>query len=347
MPTPFALLLLLLPLLVHTVRLPRGGHSRTRPPHGAVVVRQNTTLPKEFGTISAAVNSLPADNSTRSIFIYPGTYLEQVNITRAGPLTIYGYTTDTRSFEHNVVTLSHASSLATAGSDDLTGTLRIHKDDFSMYNVDVRNTFGSSPTNGQAIAISAYGNRMGLYASRFFSFQDTLYANQGTQVYAKSYIEGAVDFIFGREGQAYFEGNTIASISAGCITANGRETNDSGIYILNRNTLVLGPNAAPSTSGNVFLGRPWGDYARVVFKNTYIGSHLNRALWSIWDPGDNRTDHVLFGTFEDMGPGVINDTLPDFATALTREGAENYTIATALGVDYADWVDIGYITGEL
>jgi pectinesterase len=86
-------------------------------------------------------------------------------------IQIYGYTTDVSSFTNNVVTISHASSLATAGSDDLTGTLRVHKDDFSMYNVDVRNTFGSAETNGQAIAISAYGNRMGLYASRFFSFQ--------------------------------------------------------------------------------------------------------------------------------------------------------------------------------
>lgn len=38
-----------------------------------------------------------------------------------------------------------------------------------------------------------------------------------------------MDFIFGRHGQAYFEGNTIASKGAGCITANGRQSDDSGI----------------------------------------------------------------------------------------------------------------------
>ena len=81
--------------------------------------------------------------------------------------------------------------------------------------------------------------------------KDTLYANEGTQVYLKSYIEvqdimslfrvlaglystkrfvkGAVDFIFGSKGQAYFEGNVIASKGAGCITASGREVNDSTI----------------------------------------------------------------------------------------------------------------------
>lgn len=40
-----------------------------------------------------------------------------------------------------------------------------------MYNINVQNTFGEAEENGQAIAISAYGNRMGLYASQFLSFQ--------------------------------------------------------------------------------------------------------------------------------------------------------------------------------
>lgn len=165
-------------------------------------------------------------------------------------------------FSKNVVVLAHNASLATSASDDLTGTLRIKSDNVALYNIDVRNDFGVASTNGQAIAISAYGSKFGAYACRFFSYQvrkhflihiifvkentfhqDTLYANVGTQVYLKSYIEvvilflsrmshlridqGAVDFIFGREGQAYFEGNTIASKGAGCVTANGRQTNDS------------------------------------------------------------------------------------------------------------------------
>ena len=62
--------------------------SRTVPPSGAIVVRSGTTTSGEFKTISAAVNSLPNDQSSRSIFIYPGQYNEQVYITRTGPLTV-------------------------------------------------------------------------------------------------------------------------------------------------------------------------------------------------------------------------------------------------------------------
>ena len=38
--------------------------------------------------------------------------------------------------------------------------------------------------------------------------------------------QGAIDFIFGRKGQAYFGGNTIAVKGQGCVTANGRDSND-------------------------------------------------------------------------------------------------------------------------
>jgi pectinesterase len=62
--------------------------SRTSPPSGAIVVRAGTTTSGEFSTLSSAVNSLPNDSSSRSIFIYPGTYNEQVFITRSGPLTV-------------------------------------------------------------------------------------------------------------------------------------------------------------------------------------------------------------------------------------------------------------------
>lgn len=65
--------------------------TRTVPPPGAAVVRSGTTASGEFKTLSAAVNSLPQDKSSRSIFIYPGEYKEQVYINRTGPLTVLLY----------------------------------------------------------------------------------------------------------------------------------------------------------------------------------------------------------------------------------------------------------------
>lgn len=79
--------------------------ARTVPPSGAIVVRSGTTASGEFTTISAAVNSLPNDQSSRSIFIYPGQYNEQVYITRTGPLTVLLDEWKPRSFDAQLKTV--------------------------------------------------------------------------------------------------------------------------------------------------------------------------------------------------------------------------------------------------
>ena len=61
--------------------------SRTSPPSGAIVVNPSTTTSGQFKTLSSAIASLD-DTSTKSIFIYPGTYNEQVLVDRSGPLTV-------------------------------------------------------------------------------------------------------------------------------------------------------------------------------------------------------------------------------------------------------------------
>ncbi|KAF9046510.1 pectinesterase [Panaeolus papilionaceus] len=312
--------------------------SRTSPPSGAIVVRAGTSTSGEYKTVSSAVASLPNDSSSRSIFIYPGTYNEQVYITRSGPLTIYGYTTNTMAYSANQVTIQAGVPASSAGSNDASGTLRIHKDNFKMYNVNVKNTYG---VGSQAIAISQYGSKVGLYACGFYGYQDTLYANQGTQVYLRGYIEGATDFIFGRLGSAYFGGNTIAVKANGWVTASGRESNDGGSYVFNQNTIVLASGASSSANGKVYLGRPWGGI--VIFKNTVITAPMNKALWSVWNTGDERTSNVFFAEYNTSGSGASGATRPSFARVLSASEANGYSISSAVGSDYANWVDSAYI----
>lgn len=52
--------------------------------------------------------------------------------------------------------------------------------------------------------------------------QDTVCAESGNQVYLNNYIQGAVDYIFGQHAVAWFQGNTLASIGPGAVTAAGR-----------------------------------------------------------------------------------------------------------------------------
>ncbi|KAJ7643542.1 pectin lyase fold/virulence factor [Roridomyces roridus] len=314
------------------------------PPTGSVIVRPDAQPAMgEFSNLGDAVNALPADSSSQVVFVYPGLYVGQVNVSRPGPVTIMGFTPNPLDFTNNTVVLVHNASLATGAlSDDLTGTLRLLSNNISLYNLDIRNDFGVALTNGQAIALSVQADQVGVYGCRLFSYQDTLYTNVGNNVFLRSYIEGAVDFIFGRHSIAYFEGNTIASRGAGCVTASGRELNDTGIYVFDHNKIVAASDAFPNVTGNVFLGRPWGDFARVVMKNTDIEAPMNKTIWSIWNPGDERIDFILFAEFNSSGPGVENANRPNFSTILTGDEAAQYTLPSIIP-NWGDWVDSGFL----
>lgn len=81
---------------------------------------------QNFLQVSEAVAAL--DTSTtdaQTIFIYSGTYEEQVYIPElAGPLTVYGYTEDTSSYTGNTVTITAGKGLVDEDDDDETATVR-------------------------------------------------------------------------------------------------------------------------------------------------------------------------------------------------------------------------------
>jgi len=318
--------------------------SRTTPPSGAITVGSGGT----YSTIQEAVNSLSTTSTTaQSIFIYAGTYSEQVYIpTRKADLTIYGYTEDTSSYTSNQVTITHSLSLEDASDDDETGTVRNWAPNSKIYNVNIKNTFGESSSNGQAIALSAYGSNQGYYGVGLYGYQDTLLAETGYQVYAKCYIEGAVDFIFGQEGQVWIDSTDIrVSAGGGAITASGRTSSSSdSYYVINKSDVAAATESTASSfeapgEGTVYLGRPWTEYARVIFQNTVLSDIINSAGWEVWSTSEANTEDVTFAEYGNTGAGA-SGTRASFASKLSSAIA----ITTVLGSDYADWVDTTYLS---
>ncbi|KAG8940883.1 hypothetical protein FRC03_005033, partial [Tulasnella sp. 419] len=88
------------------------------PPAGAITVGKNGA--GKYSTITAAL----ADTSSNVIYVYPGNYTEQVVISRAN-IKIYGETSNTLSYSSNTVTVSRNVHAGAAGSNDLSGTVRI------------------------------------------------------------------------------------------------------------------------------------------------------------------------------------------------------------------------------
>ncbi|KAF5392246.1 hypothetical protein D9757_001534 [Collybiopsis confluens] len=299
--------------------------SRLTPPAGAVVVSK-TPASGQFSTIQAAVNSLPNDSSARTIFINAGTYSEQVSITRTGMTTLMGATSNTAAQASNLVTITHSLSATAAGSDDLSGTLKVHKDDFALYNINVKNTFGQG---SQALALSAYGTHQAYYASGFYSYQDTVLSETGNQYFGHCYIEGAVDYIFGQHARTFFHKPTLASVGPGTITADGPASKTDGLFVINEATVLQSTAATSDLTGKVFLGRPWTEFATVAFTSCSLSAIINPAGWEIWSTATPNT-----------GPGAAGSRA-SFATQITSNAA--YNIGVILGSDWTTWVDGAFV----
>ncbi|KAL7265813.1 hypothetical protein RUND412_011660, partial [Rhizina undulata] len=272
------------------------------PPSGAVVVSTTATT-GEYTSVQDAVDSLSTTSTTdQVIFIYSGTYKEQVYIpARKAQLTIYGETTDMSTFSYNTVTITQGLSQDDVSTDDLTATVRAFSEGLKIYNINIVNSRGSG---SQALALSAQATEQGYYGVQLKGYQDTLLAETGNQLYINSYIEGAVDFIFGQYARAYFQNVEIGIKAAGTITANGRDSSDNVSYYLFNDCTVVVASGYTVADGATYLGRPWRDYARVVFQKSALGSVVNSAGWSVWTSTDTRTDNVYFAEYKNTGDGA-------------------------------------------
>ncbi|KAL7274024.1 hypothetical protein RUND412_003095 [Rhizina undulata] len=306
------------------------------PPSGAIVVRPTATT-GAYTSIQSAVDSLSTTSTAdQIIFIYAGTYKEQVYIpARKAQLTIYGQTADMSSYSDNKVTITKGLSQDTVSNDDLTATVRAWSAGLKMYNINLVNSRGEG---SQALALSAYATEQSYYGMKFIGYQDTVMAETGNQLYINSYIEGAVDFVFGQYARAWFHNVQLGIRAAGTITANGRSSSSGVSYYVFNDCTVDVASGYTVADGATYLGRPWEEYARVVFQKSTLGAVVNSAGWSVWSTSDKRTADVLFGEYDNSGDGA-SGTRASFATKLSSA----ISISTILGSDYKDWVDTTYL----
>ncbi|KUJ08969.1 carbohydrate esterase family 8 protein [Mollisia scopiformis] len=309
--------------------------SRTSAPSGCITVGSGG----KYSKIQDAINSLSTSSSTaQCLFIESGTYNEQVSIAaRNAPLTIYGYTTDTSSYTSNVVNIQHSSSQASGAANDYdTATIQNNAANSKFYNVNIKNTYGAG---SQALALAAYATEQGYYGVGFYGYQDTILAQTGNQVYAKCYIQGAVDFFWGQHARAWVDGSDIRVNGVGAITANGRaSSSDTSYYVINKSSVAAASGASIS-AGTVYLGRPYSEYARVCFQKTVLSNIINSAGWEVWQPSDQRTGDVTFQEYGNTGAGAAG-TRASFSTKLSAA----IEIATILGSGYTGWVDTSYLS---
>ena len=171
----------------------------------------------DYTTIQATVNAVPdyrKAGPTR-ILVRKGIYKEKVVIAQSKEkVQLIGedgavITYDDYASKPNIF----GEGKGTSGS----GSIYIFGPDFLAENITFENSSGPV---GQAVACHVGADRAVFRRCRFLGFQDTLYTfgEDTREYYEDCYIEGTVDFIFGK-ASAVFNRCELHSLGAGYLTA--------------------------------------------------------------------------------------------------------------------------------
>lgn len=261
----------------------------------------------DFRDVQAALDSAPATGGL-VIRIKPGIYHQVLNITANG-VELRGLGT-----RPSDVILTFGNSHAMAGGTGKSASTTVSGNDFVAENMTFENSFShdhqAERTDAQAVALLVQGDRAVFRHVRLLGAQDTLYANSKSchapeeiaaakpcqasrMLFADSYVEGHVDFIFG-DAKAVFLRDEIHAIphSEVTITAQSRvyPAEDSGYLFLD--CTVTGDAGAP----NILLGRPWRAYSTVIFGRTDFKAALNPQGWAEWDGKLKTSSYGEFGS---------------------------------------------------
>lgn len=185
--------------------------------------------------------------------------------------------------------------------------LAVHGERFIAVNITFQNTAG--PEKHQAVAVRNSADQSTFYRCSFLGYQDTLYVHSLRQFYRDCDVYGTVDFIFGNAASVFqnchiYTRRPMAN-QVNVITAQGRThpNQTTGISIHNCTVGAAPDLAADPNSTRTYLGRPWKEFSRTVYMQSYIDSVIQPAGWLEWN-GTFALSTLYYGEFSNYGPGA-------------------------------------------
>ncbi|MDW8807297.1 pectinesterase family protein [Streptomyces scabiei] len=298
----------------------------------------NTVLnvPGDYPTVQAAVDAVPAGNDgTVTLRIAPGTYREKVLVPANKPNVALQGTGQDRSD-----TVIVYDTPAEYGGSTGSATVRIAASDVTVRNLTFSNDFDEAAhelKGEQALAMKTTGDRIVFENTAFLGNQDTLMTDSPkldviSRVYIRdSYIEGDVDFIYGR-ATTVIECSVIRALNRGSTTNNGWITaastwkNNPYGFLITKSKVV-----SDAPAGSFHLGRPWHPggqpdaIAQVLFHDTELPAAIKSSPWT--DMSDFSWKDARLTEYGTYGPGAgVNADRPQLPAA----DLPNYTVAKYL-----------------
>ncbi|MDE7145006.1 MAG: hypothetical protein K2O30_02490 [Duncaniella sp.] len=275
----------------------------------------------DFTTVQEAINAVPDFRKANrtNILIKKGNYKEKLIIPECKiNLTLTGE-------DGAVITYDdYASKLNRFGEEKSTSgsaSCYIYAPDFVAENITFENTAGAV---GQAVACFVSGDRATFRKCRFLGHQDTLYTYgyPTRQYYEDCYIEGTVDFIFGK-ATAVFNRCTIHSKGDGYVTAPATPEGEKHGYVFIDCKLTADQNVK-----RVYLSRPWRPFAQAIYIRCNLGKHIVPEGWNNWGKTSNEQT-VNYAEYQSIGEGANPSARAGYSRQLTD--ITPYSIQSVLG----------------
>ena len=276
----------------------------------------------DFKSVQEAIMAVPDfRKNTTTIFIKKGVYKEKLIL----PTSKTGVWMIGEDVEKTILTHDDFAQKKNRFGEEMgtTGSTSFYVfgDEFTAENITFENSAGPV---GQAVAVRVDGDKVIFNNCRFLGNQDTLYPHGRTsrQYYKNCYIEGTTDFIFGWS-TAVFEGCEIFCKKGGSyITAASTEEGQPYGFVF-IDCRITGN--APDNS--YYLGRPWRPFAKTVFINSQLGSHIKPEGWHNWDKPDAEKT-AYYAEYGSKGPGAQLNKRVGWAHQLEKQDMQQYTLTT-------------------
>ncbi|CAN0838839.1 Probable pectinesterase 67 [Linum grandiflorum] len=276
----------------------------------------------DYTSIQEAIDSVPLYNSEWIIIhVRKGVYREKVHIPCNKP---YIFLRGNGKGKTKIV-------WSQSSTDNMeSATFKLESPNFIAFGISFKNEapVGEAFTSqNQSVAAFVGHDRAAFYHCAFYSNHNTLFDYKGRHYYDHCYIQGSIDFIFGRARSIFYscEMFVIADFRVkilGSVTAQNREDRDESGFVFIKGK-VYG-------IGSVYLGRAKGAYSRVVFCKTYFSRTIAPEGWSNWSY-DGSTKELFQAEYKCHGPGAELDERVPWAKQLNEKEAEEF-----MSIDFVD-----------
>ncbi|XP_068639146.1 pectinesterase-like [Aristolochia californica] len=300
----------------------------------------------KYKTIQEAVDSAPDKSNTRYvIYVKKGTYKEQVQIGKnKRNIMLAGDGMDSTIITGSLNVVDGSTTFNSA-------TLAAVGEGFIAQDLQIQNTAG--PEKGQAVALRVGADKSVINRCKLDAFQDTLYPHSLRQFFRDCSVTGTVDFIFGNSAVVFQNCKIIARKprkgQGNMVTAQGRTdpNQNTGTSIQNCDVIPSADLIQANFSVKSYLGRPWKEYSKTVYMQSFIDNHIDPSGWSPWSGDFLKT--LYYGEYSNRGPGAGTSkrvTWPGYHVITDPNVAMNFTVKVLIqGGDWLRSTGVSYTEG--